>query len=134
MQRSATRTGPGIERVPASQRPTVASSTSSAAAVSRRFIPSDAIAARSSSADNDAILTKGQTVAGQDRPQRVEGVVLGKRVGQAAVAAEQGQALRTVNAAGDKADCIGGESGNGLGLVHAPYVVPMASHVNGEMP
>ena len=133
MQRSATFAGPGMARVPASHRPTVASSTSSAAAVSRRFSPRAVIAARSSSADNDAILAQGQAVVCQDWAKRGERVILRERIGQAAVATEQRQALRAINATGHKANGFGGKGGNGLRLVHAPYVVPMALTVNYEI-
>ena len=132
MQRSATFAGPGIARVPASHRPTVASSTSRAAAVLRRFIPSAAIAARSSSADNDAILTQGQALGGQHRTQGFQRLVLRERVGQAAIRAEQRQALRPIHAARHEADRIGGKGGNWL-LGHAVYVVPLALFVNGEI-
>lgn len=132
MQRSATFAGPGIARVPASHRPTVASSTSNAAAVSRLFMPSAAMAARSSSADNDAILPQRQPLGRQDRPQGFQRVILRERVGQAAIWAEQRQALRSVNTARHEADGIGGKGGDGL-LVHAFHVVPMALFVNGAM-
>jgi len=132
MQRSATFAGPGIARVPASHRPTVASSTSKAAAVSRRFMPSAAIAARSSSADNDAIRAQGQAGTRQDRPQALHRLVLRKRVGQTAIRAEQRQALWPVHAARHEADRIGRKGGDGL-LGHAVYVAPLALFVNGEI-
>lgn len=132
MQRSATFAGPGIARVPASHRPTVASSTSRAAAVSRRFSPSAAIAARSSSADNDAILAQRQALGCQHRANGFQRVILRKRVGQTTIRAEQRQSLRTVNATRYEADRIGGKGGHGL-LAHARNVVPLALVVNHEI-
>ena len=135
MQRSATLAGPGIARVPASHRPTVASSTSSAAAVSRRFMPSAAMAARRSSADNDAALDQAHPVRAQLLANRLLGFFDAERVGQRAVGMEQRQAFGAVNAAANEAHRIGGEDRRGLrdrvvgALAHAVCVVPLAPHV-----
>jgi hypothetical protein len=133
MSRSATRTGPGIARSPSAQRLMVRASTSSAAAAATCDRPSDASAARNSSADNDAILAKGQAGSGQDRTQGVQRLVNGEGVGQAAVSAKQGQALRAISAGSDETNGVGGQGWDGGGLAHNSCVGPMALYVNNQI-
>lgn len=130
MQRNATRTGPGISRSPSAQRLTVRASTSSASAAATCDSPSAAMAARNSSADNDAIFANGQAGSGQRGAQRVERVRNTEGVGQAAIGAEQRQALRAVSATGDETNGVGGQGWDGDGLAHDPLIGPAALNVN----
>jgi len=113
ISRSATLTGPGIDRSPVSQRLIVRTSTSSTLAAATCDSPSASSAALNSSADNAAVLQQAQAVAGQQGADRSVVLVHGEGVGQAAVAAEQRQALGPVGADGDEANGLGGHRGGG---------------------
>lgn len=128
MQRSATLAGPGIARVPASHRPTVASSTSKAAAVSRRFMPSAAMASRSSSADIacptrhvDASIS-ARAAGAKNFPSLISQVGIGRHERSERHALRLGYEARLAVGLGDN-QVIGGA------LAHAFCVVPMALHV-----
>jgi hypothetical protein len=133
MQRSATLAGPGIARSPSAHFRTVRSSTSSAIAASRWFMPSAAIASRNCSGDtaDNALRVNRHASRRQSRAQRLNRFVNAERVGQAAVSLEQRQALRPVVTASDEADCIGGKGGAGCGLEHTHNLGPLALSVKG---
>ncbi len=133
MPRKAALTGPGMARSPSAHFRTVRSSTSSAIAASRWFIPSAAIASRNCSGDtaNNALRVNGHASRRQGRAQRVNRFVNAERIGQAAVSLEQRQAFGPVVAAADEADCIGGKGGAGGGLEHMHNLGPLALSVKG---
>ena len=133
MPRKAARTGPGMARSPSAHFRTVRSSTSSAIAASRWFIPSAAIASRNCSGDtaDNALRVNRHASRRQGRAQRVNRFVNAERVRQAAVSLEQRQALGPVVAAADETDCIGGKGGAGCGLEHTHNLGPLALLVKG---
>jgi hypothetical protein len=133
MPRKAARTGPGMARSPSAHFLTVRSSTSSAIAASRWFIPSAAIASRNCSGDtaDNALRVNCHASRRQGRAQRVNRFVNAERIGQAAVRFEQRQALGPVVTASDEADCIGGKGGAGGGLEHTHNIGPLALSVKG---
>jgi hypothetical protein len=126
MQRSATLAGPGMARSPSAHFRTVRSSTSSAIAASRWFIPSAAIASRNCSGDtaDNALRVNSHASRHKDRAQRVNRFVNAERIGQAAVSLEQRQAFGSVVTASDEAESIGGKGGAGCGLEHGLYLGP----------
>ena len=126
MPRNAARTGPGIGRSLSAHFRTVRSSTSSATAVSRWFMPSAAMASRNCSGDtaDNALRVNRHTSSGQGRAQRVNRFVNAERIGQAAISFEQRQALRPIIAARNEAECIGGKGGAGCGLEHETSIGP----------
>ena len=131
MPRNAARTGPGIGRSPSAHFRTVRSSTSSAIAASRWFMPSAAMASRNCSGDtaNNALRVNRHTSSGQGRAQRVNRFVNAERIGQAAVSFEQRQAFGPIITASNEADCIGGQGGAGCGIEHELYLGPMGLNV-----
>ena len=133
MQRSATLAGPGMARSPSAHFRTVRSSTSSAIAASRWFIPSAAIASRNCSGDtaHNAFRVNRHANLCQGMAQFVNRYVIAERVGQAAVSLEQRQAFGPVVTASDEADCIGGKGGAGCGLEHTHNLGPLALSVKG---
>ncbi len=126
MPRKAARTGPGMARSPSAHFRTVRSSTSSAIAASRWFMPSAAIASRNCSGDtaNNALRVNRHASRRKGRAQRVNRFVNAERVGQAAVSLEQRQAFGPVVTASDEADCIGRKGGAGCGLEHTAFIGP----------
>ena len=126
MKRSATLAGPGMARSPSAHFRTVRSSTSSAIAASRWFIPSAAIASRNCSGDtaDNALRVNRHASRRKGGAQRVNRFVNAERIGQATVCFEQRQALGPVVAAADETDCIGGKGGAGCGLEHELYLGP----------
>ena len=133
MSLSATRTGPGISLSPAIHRLIVRASTSSAAAAATCDNPSAAIAARNSSADNDAFLYDGKPPPCERDAQAFDGIVRAKRRGERPICEEKRQALGAVNTAAEEPECAGGKDGNGLGLAHASLIGPMVLAVNNEI-
>jgi hypothetical protein len=133
MPRKAARTGPGMARSPSAHFRTVRSSTSSAIAASRWFIPSAAIASRNCSGDtaDNASRVNNHASRRKGGAQRVNRFVNAERVGQAVVSLEQRQAFGPVVAAADEADCIGGKGGAGGGLEHTHNLGPLALYVKG---
>ena len=131
MPRNAARTGPGIGRSPSAHFRTVRSSTSSAIAASRWFMPSAAMASRNCSGDtaDNALRVNRHTSSGEGRAQRVNRFVNAERIGQAAVSFEQRQAFGPIITATNEAECIGGKGGAGFGLEHGLYVGPMGLSV-----
>lgn len=126
MQRSATLTGPGMARSPSAHFRTVRSSTSSANAAARCDMPSAAMASRNCSGDtaDNALVINRHASGSKCRAQRFNRFVNAERVGQAAIGAEQRQALGPIITAGNEADGIGGKGGAGGGLEHETYLGP----------
>ena len=139
MPRNAARTGPGIGRSPSAHFRTVRSSTSSAIAASRWFMPSAAMASRNCSGDtaNTAIIPNNTRIIHDEASlqqylRNVSHILIeGKGIGQAAVSFKQRQALRPIIAARNEAECIGGKGGAGCGLEHELYVGPTGLSVKG---
>jgi hypothetical protein len=133
MPRKAARTGPGMARSPSAHFRTVRSSTSSAIAASRWFIPSAAIASRNCSGDtaDNALRVNRHANHRQGMAQFVNRYVIAERIGQAAVRLEQRQAFGPIIAAGNEADCIGRKGGAGCGLEHTHNLGPLALSVKG---
>ena len=133
MQRSATLAGPGMARSPSAHFRTVRSSTSSADAAARCDMPSAAMASRNCSGDtaDNALIINRHASSSQGRAQRFNRFVNAERVGQAAIGAEQRQALGPIITATNKADGIGGKGGAGGGLEHAAYIGPLGLTVKG---
>ena len=134
MQRSATRTGPGISRSPAAHRRTVRASTSSALAASVWFKPSPAMASRNCSGVTEYRRAGNPKArACEDRRDFGRILILREAVAQRAVTAEQRQALRPVRANRDETDGLGGKIGGDRCVAHTQTVGPLALFVNGEM-
>lgn len=133
MQRSATLAGPGMGRSPSAHLRTVRSSTSSANAAARCDMPSAAMASRNCSGDtaDNALIINRHASGSKCRAQRFNRFVNAERVGQAAIGAEQRQALGPVITATNEADGIGGQGGAGAGLEHETHIGPMGLSVKG---
>lgn len=133
MQRSATLAGPGMARSPSAHFRTVRSSTSSANAAARCDMPSAAMASLNCSGDtaDNALIINRHASGSKCRAQRVNRFVNAERVGQAAIGAEQRQALGPIITASNEADGIGGQGGAGGGLEHGMNIGPMGLSVKG---
>lgn len=134
MQRSATRTGPGISRSPSAQRRTVRASTSSAEAASIWLKPSAAIASRNCSGVTEhGRASNAEAGTYEDSRDLGRVLILREAVAQCAIAAEQRQALRPIRANRDETYGIGGKIGGDRWFAHAQKIGPMARCVNGEI-